>query len=1247
MKGGEIMLFFRKDKKDKVDLPDIDYDNIIKILKCWSKMEKFVPTEFPEVSTNMAKIYRNFSRTKRKHCFQYEYNQFKNIIQYYITKNPDMKQESLYNVVSVMIKDLYGFDDYILSNLDICAGSISKRVVLKILSQIYHNPRIYQQYLQKEEALGDVEYCAYGFEIGDDSLPNEWSFNLSPLIWELACYRQSGQAEETESLNLYNQRINIEIKSERKKQETFDFAKIEKLYERVAGEMSGLLGDRMNGYVYFEMVKKNKNKKEEPLKPLSYHKMNQSFIANDLKMILEYYQENKGALSDKYFDIRNFETYNPEPKKTAINQDIKALKNLLTIDKYPVAKWPSIYPPALMQQAAINQTVSQDSVPVFSVNGPPGTGKTTLLKEIIADYVVKRAVELSKLQNPEDAFECFVEFEESKLKNGNEHIGYYKLKEKFMEYGIIVASCNNTAVENITKELPRGESLKSVYDESEKELKKKTLTSEFDFTSNQEIYFSELASRLLNPKKKTLSAWGLVSAALGKSSNRKIFCDQILSPVIEGKYGDNQEAFADRDDFKESQKKFAMQYSKVTGMRTKLKQKNQFWKNMDLEDCDFQSKNPVENTEYDRERERLFYYALQLHKAFVMAENKPFRRNLEILWSKLKDNSGKIYKMEIGTDYYTHVFNTLFFLVPVVSTTFASVERMFEHIVKPHSFGLLIVDEAGQASPPMAAGTSFRSKRALIVGDPKQVEPVVTTDDDFQEYILGNIDEIYKRKEESVQSYADRLNPIGAYARGMEKVWTGCPLNIHRRCNDPMFSISNGISYENTMYDFSVYLDWNKVEDKKIMDTFIADKSYWIEESGAVTRNKHYVENQGKLVRKIVEMSYLKNGGNLKLFIISPFKDVGMNIRDEIRMSTILPDSEEIDIWCNNNIGTVHKFQGKEAEEVIFVLGCSSDGSNIGAIRWVNSNIINVAVTRAKQRLYIIGDRNCWADVNVLFDNFHLWRYAANARKGYDLNYISSTDFAKSYLSSKETNEKETLISDEAAVTLESVDGKEVEKCNESIKELEKEVVEESENEAVKEEKNEAAKEAESTDKEKETDINIKMKVLYQDYINIKKEMAHQADLFFKKEMGYRGLIKMLCDKIVWGGINVYDRVSDEQRKFLEQILPPMPEGQEIPMGRCPFCGYAVYQGVSKEKINYKCLGVSKNQCTFSVYADDSFFVYGFRTFVTTGMIMELLRKGYISVIGNEGHCAVKVGIRKKAHKEAGKWKDWEWYKIE
>ncbi|OIJ45091.1 hypothetical protein BG541_14860 [Listeria monocytogenes] len=44
--------------------------------------------------------------------------------------------------------------------------------------------------------------------------------------------------------------------------------------------------------------------------------------------------------------------------------------------------------------------------------------------------------------------------------------------------------------------------------------------------------------------------------------------------------------------------------------------------------------------------------------------------------------------------------------------------------------------------------------------------------------------------------------------------------------------------------------------------------------------------------------------------------------------------------------GTVHKFQGKESGEVVFLLGC--DASASGAVNWVNENIVNVAVTRAK-----------------------------------------------------------------------------------------------------------------------------------------------------------------------------------------------------------------------------------------------------------------------------------------------------------
>lgn len=40
------------------------------------------------------------------------------------------------------------------------------------------------------------------------------------------------------------------------------------------------------------------------------------------------------------------------------------------------------------------------------------------------------------------------------------------------------------------------------------------------------------------------------------------------------------------------------------------------------------------------------------------------------------------------------------------------------------------------------------------------------------------------------------------------------------------------------------------------------------------------------------------------------------------------------------------------------LLGC--DASASGAVNWVNENIVNVAVTRAKYRLYVIGDAEIW-----------------------------------------------------------------------------------------------------------------------------------------------------------------------------------------------------------------------------------------------------------------------------------------------
>ena len=78
---------------------------------------------------------------------------------------------------------------------------------------------------------------------------------------------------------------------------------------------------------------------------------------------------------------------------------------------------------------------------ILSVNGPPGTGKTTLLQDVVAAVVVARATELAAFATPRAAFG------EPASPDGH-------LLLRFRSSPIVVASSNNGAVENVTRELP-------------------------------------------------------------------------------------------------------------------------------------------------------------------------------------------------------------------------------------------------------------------------------------------------------------------------------------------------------------------------------------------------------------------------------------------------------------------------------------------------------------------------------------------------------------------------------------------------------------------------------------------------------------------------------------------------------------------------------------------------------------------------------------------------------------------------
>jgi superfamily I DNA and/or RNA helicase len=147
------------------------------------------------------------------------------------------------------------------------------------------------------------------------------------------------------------------------------------------------------------------------------------------------------------------------------------------------------------------------------------------------------------------------------------------------------------------------------------------------------------------------------------------------------------------------------------------------------------------------------------------------------------------------------LWSSLFLVIPCLSTTFASVGSMLKDLLV-ESLGWLLIDETGQATPQAAVGAIMRTKRALLVGDPMQIEPVVTLPDTLTQTIclhFGVNPEQFNAPQASAQTLADTACRYFTTFSNNGYREIGIPLLVHRRCDEPMFSIANTIAYEGLM----------------------------------------------------------------------------------------------------------------------------------------------------------------------------------------------------------------------------------------------------------------------------------------------------------------------------------------------------------------------------------------------------------------------------------------------------------------
>ncbi|MGO4123493.1 DEAD/DEAH box helicase [Inquilinus sp. YAF38] len=790
----------------------------------------------------------------------------------------------------------------------------------------------------------------------------------------------------------------------------------------------------------------------------------------------------------------------------------RAILDMLHPHRLPPGRWLRTPGQAmsLMQQFAINAALERlETDGVFSVNGPPGTGKTTLLGDIVAEIIVRRARALASFETAADTLintPIRVAFARP-----SDPASIRQLSPELVGYEMVVGSSNNTAVENISKDLPKRKALGEGW-----------RNISYLRPVAHKVVVQQGDGRFREPDDPDDAPWGLISCALGKFANRREFAhrvfvkadqrgrkpalrdpaasihewidaydgpsfaaaarsfreaDQAVSAqiavlaeqadiaaemlssdamdipgaaaakaeaaeaaqqaatarlaTIEAELAQCQRKLADLAEeerlidrqapgrlawlfrrsrhraFKESRRANAEeQLSRRRRLRVleaqaasalatlttataaletarsardaaaaEWSRKQDRWKVLqdrfglsepaDLDRETVQERGLWHDDRLAELRSSLFKAALALHEAWLAEAGRHkdkgghgFGGNLVAIRRMLKGGR------PIDADHARLIWQSLFMVVPVVSSTFASFGRQFQDL-GPGDIGWLFIDEAGQAPPQAAVGALWRARRAVVVGDPLQIEPVYTVPTRLIEALSDGVAAVqegrYAPNRVSVQQLADRANPYGAMVPANdqdETIWIGSPLRVHRRCARTMFDIANAIAYGGKM----------------IFATRPDEDGYtgWVDVPGLVREGRQVVPKQIEIaVQAVLDLYRLGRGALPSLYLISPFRSVKQALTRRLGdiecwkaqldpLGLAVPKKTDLAAWCRERIGTVHTFQGKEEVLVLMVLG--ADHAHASSADWASSkpNLLNVAATRAKRGFYIIGDRDLW-----------------------------------------------------------------------------------------------------------------------------------------------------------------------------------------------------------------------------------------------------------------------------------------------
>lgn len=276
--------------------------------------------------------------------------------------------------------------------------------------------------------------------------------------------------------------------------------------------------------------------------------------------------------------------------------------------------------------------------------------------------------------------------------------------------------------------------------------------------------------------------------------------------------------------------------------------------------------------------------------------------------------------------------------------------------LSPATFDLLMIDESSQINVAQALPLLFRAKRVAVVGDPMQLA-FISSVTELEEKIARERAELTA---EEAREYC--YNKVSLYDLAYRRA-TACRVflaDTFRSCA-PITAYCSHYFYGGRLR--------TATDENRLKVPFLREPGIeWISVKSEVKRGRDgtscYAPEEVDRVVELVKTLLLDERYEGTVGVVTPFAYQGEVIREAVEAE--IP--EEILQKTQFVSAISHAFQGGERDVMILSL-CAGSGMPPGCLRFIadNPSIFNVAISRARALLLVVGDYTWAANSRIPF----------------------------------------------------------------------------------------------------------------------------------------------------------------------------------------------------------------------------------------------------------------------------------------